>query len=77
MRFQHSSMRGQSVVIHYGLNPMGEVAGVWVELGDGGRAEELTATEELAAWRLAMAHNDEARKHQAQQATLACSEVAA
>lgn len=58
MRFQHSSMRGQSVVIHYGLNPMGEVAGVWVELADGGQADGLTATEELAAWRLAMAHNE-------------------
>ncbi len=75
-RFVHS-MRGQSVTINYGTNPQGEVAGVWVELGDGGQAEGLTATEEMAAWRLAMAHNDEARKHQAQQAELACSEVAA
>lgn len=56
MRFEHS-MRGQSVAINYGTNPMGEVAGVWVELADGGRAD-LTPLEELAARRLAVAHHE-------------------
>ena len=70
MRFEHS-MRGQSVAINYGTNPQGEVAGVWVELADGGQADGLTATEELAAWRLAMAHNEQ------QQAQAAAVGVAA
>ena len=64
MKFTHS-MRGQSVTIHYGTNPMGQVAGVWVELADGGQADGLTATEELAAWRLAMAHNEQQQQAQA------------
>ena len=70
MRFEHS-MRGQSVAINYGVNPQCEVAGVWVELGDGGQADGLTATEELAAWRLAAQHNA------AQLAAMRGSEVAA
>lgn len=56
MRFEHS-MRGQTVAINYGTNPMGEVAGVWVELTDGGQADGLTAVEEMAARRLATQHN--------------------
>ena len=67
--FTHS-MRGQSVTIHYGTNPNGEVAGVWVELGDGGQADGLTATEELAAWRLACQHNA-AQQQAAQQCEVA------
>lgn len=55
MRFEHS-MRGQTVAINYGTNPQGQVAGVWVELADGGQADGLTAVEELAAWRLATQH---------------------
>jgi hypothetical protein len=69
MRFEHS-MRGQSVAINYGTNPQGQVAGVWVELGDGGQADGLTATEELAAWRLAMQHNA-AQQQAAQQCEVA------
>lgn len=56
MRFE-VNMRGQNVAINYGTNPMGEVAGVWVELADGGQADSLTATDELTAWSLANQHH--------------------
>lgn len=52
MRFE-ANMRGQAVAIHYGTNPMGAVAGLWVEWANGGHADNLTPAEELAAWSLA------------------------
>ncbi len=56
MRFE-ANMRGQNVAINYGTNPMGEVAGVWVELANGGHVVGLTAEDEAVSWALASVHN--------------------
>lgn len=59
MQFQHT-MRGQSVTVNYGTNPQGQVAGVWVELADGGQAD-TTGHEDMAVWLLAQSHNEQSQ----------------
>lgn len=47
-----ANINGRALVINYGTNPMGQVAGAWAELPDG-RGADLDATEETQMWALA------------------------
>jgi len=50
-----ANINGRALVVNYGTNPQGQVAGAWAELPDGSVAD-LEPAEETQMWALAKEH---------------------
>ena len=50
-----ANINGRALVVNYGTNPMGQVAGAWAELPDGSVAD-LSPADENQMWAVANEH---------------------